>query len=73
MYMAQRTQLYLTEEQRARLNERAHRDGVTMASLVRAAIDAYLAGEDDLDSTFGVAPQLVATVPSRDEWERSPG
>jgi predicted DNA-binding protein len=68
--MTQRTQIYLTDEQRARLDDAAARRRVTMAEVVRQAIDAYLAADDDLDATFGTAAGLGATVPSRDEWTR---
>jgi predicted DNA-binding protein len=71
MYMgAARTQVYLTEEQRARLDDRARRDGLTMAHLVREAVDAYLSHEDDVEATYGAAPDLASGVPSRDEWDR---
>ena len=69
---ATRTQIYLTEEQRRRIDEVAKARGVTMAEIVRRALDAYLAGEVDpstvLAATFGAAPD--ASVPSRDEWDR---
>jgi predicted DNA-binding protein len=69
MYMgATRTQIYLTDEQRARLDERARREGVTLAQLIRRAVDEMLEAEDDLDATFGAAPEIAAAVPSRDEW-----
>jgi hypothetical protein len=73
LYMAAtRTQLYLTQEQRRRLDERGRREGRAMASLVREAIDRYLDSTPDtgvaLDSTFGSLPDLE--VPSRDEWDR---
>lgn len=68
--MPQRTQIYLSDEQRARLDAAANRDGVTMAEMVRRAIDAYLLREDDLAATFGTAPGLSKTVPGRDEWDR---
>jgi hypothetical protein len=71
MYMAAvRTQLYLTEQQRVRLSDRAQRQGVGMAQLIRDAIDSFLATEDDLEATFGAAPDIARNVPSRDEWER---
>jgi predicted DNA-binding protein len=67
-----RTQIYLDDEQRRRLDERSRHQGRSMASLVREAVDAYLAVMPDadvaLDQTFGALPDLV--VPSRDEWER---
>ena len=68
--MARRTQIYLTDEQRARLDEVANRHELTMAEVVRRAIDAYLEPDDDLDATFGAARGLGATVPGRDEWDR---
>ena len=70
MYMATRTQIYLTDEQRARLAERARRQGVAMSQLIREAVDSLLAGEDDLDTTFGTAPGIGSRVPPRSEWDR---
>lgn len=70
---ATRTQIYLTAEQRQRIDEIAHADGITLAEVVRRALDAYLAGERDpseaLDATFGADP--TARAPSRDEWDRA--
>jgi hypothetical protein len=68
-----RTQVYLTEEQRRRLDQLARRDRRSFAELIREAVDRYLeaAGppiEAALDSTFGRTPDLE--VPSRDEWDR---
>lgn len=68
--MSQRTQIYLNDEQRARLDQLVQQKQVTMAELIRRAIDAYLEQDDDLDATFGAAPGLRARVPNRDEWER---
>jgi predicted DNA-binding protein len=69
---ATRTQVYLTEEQRRRLDERSRSDGRSLASVVREAIDAYLAATPDasaaLEETFGALPGLE--TPSRDEWAR---
>ncbi len=70
---ATRTQIYLTREQRQRLDELGRREGKTLAALIREAVDAYLArsGPDPeraLASTFGALPDLE--VPSRDEWDR---
>jgi len=75
---ATRTQVYLTEAQRARLDQRAETQHTTMAQVIREAIDRYLV--DDLDDaereqmlaeTFGSRPGFGATVPSRDEWSRA--
>ena len=74
LYMAaRRTQIYLTAEQRRRLDERRRRDKRTLAEVVREALDAYLRDRSSeaasaLDSTFGALPGLE--VPSRDEWSR---
>ena len=68
--MSQRTQIYLTDEQRARLDEMAGRHSIPMAEVVRRAIDAYIDVDDDLDATFGAALGLADSVPSRDEWAR---
>lgn len=74
LYMgATRTQIYLTPEQRKRLDARRKREHKTLAAIVREAIDAYLGTERKtdyqkvLDETFGSLPNLE--VPSRDEWE----
>lgn len=67
-----RTQIYLTEDQRRRIDSVAAAKGLTMAEVVRRAVDDYLDDEPDADkalaSTFGVAPD--AEVPSRDTWRR---
>jgi predicted DNA-binding protein len=70
---ATRTQVYLTDEQRQLIDVLADAEGVTMAEIVRRALDAYLHDEYPdpvvaLAATFGADPD--ATVPSRDEWDR---
>ena len=69
---ATRTQIYLTEAQRQRIDEIAQADGVTMAEVIRRALDSYLANEGDasaaLLATFGADPD--ATAPDRSEWDR---
>lgn len=69
-----RTQVYLTQAQRRRLDELAAARETTMASLVREAVEAYLertpAVAAALDATFGTLPDLE--VPSRDEWDVPP-
>ena len=78
LYMpAIRTQIYLTKEQRRKLDARGKREGKSLAALVREALDAYLAERKPedvqaiLDATFGMNPNF--TVPSRDEWDRGYG
>jgi predicted DNA-binding protein len=72
LYMSKRTQISLTDEQRRRLDERARREGRSLAALIREAVDRYLeAGPDQaeaLAATFGALPTFW--VPSRDEWDR---
>ena len=73
-----RTQIYLTGEQRERLDELAKREGKSLAQLVREALDRYLQEEtkptdaevaEILRSTFGIAPDFE--VPPRSEWDRN--
>jgi hypothetical protein len=75
---ATRTQVYLTEAQRAGLDQRATAERTTLARVIREAIDRYLAEdmgeverEQVLTETFGSRPGFGAGVPSRDEWTRS--
>ena len=69
---ATRTQIYLTEEQRRRIDRVTASEGIAMAEVIRRALDEYLGEEDDasavLSSTFGADPN--ATVPSRQDWQR---
>lgn len=75
LYMSStRTQVYLTAEQRRRLESRRRRERKTLAAVVREAIDAYV-GKDapadlrmTLDETFGIDRGF--RVPSRDEWRK---
>jgi predicted DNA-binding protein len=71
--MSTRTQVYLTDEQRRRIDAMAEAEGVTMAEVVRRALDAYLEDEVPdpeaaLRATFGADPD--ASAPDRDEWDR---
>ena len=70
--MSTRTQVYLTDEQRRRIDELAESEGVTMAEIIRRAVDGYLDDQADpepaLVATFGAAPDFA--VPSRDDWDR---
>ena len=70
---ATRTQVYLTEEQRDRIDAIVEAEGVTMAEVIRRALDTYLADEAPnpavaLAATFGADREAAA--PSRDEWDR---
>lgn len=70
---ATRTQIYLTEDQRERLDVLREREGKSLAELVREALDAYLAvaapdPDEALTATFGSVPHI--SPPSRGEWDR---
>ena len=41
-----RTNLYLTEKQMERLKQRSESEGLSLAELVRRAVDAFLAWDD---------------------------
>jgi hypothetical protein len=71
-----RTQVYLTRDQRRKLDARARREDKTLASVIRDAVEAYTAEEPpDVDkalaATFGALPDL--DVPARSEWDRGDG
>jgi hypothetical protein len=69
-----RPQVYLTPEQRLQIDWIAGAEGVvTMADVIRRAVDRYLASAApspaaSLTATFGAIPDL--TLPDRDEWDR---
>lgn len=71
---ATRTQVYLTREQRRALDERASREGRTLAEVIREAVDGYLergsaeAVNRVARQTFGSLPDLE--VADRDELDR---
>ncbi len=64
--------MYLTQEQRERIDRAARAKGVTMAEVIRSALNEYLAHDDDpssaLSATFGA--DAAVAPPSRDEWAR---
>jgi hypothetical protein len=73
---ATRTQVYFSAEQRRRLDERARREGKTLAAVVREAVDAYVTVplpdlDAVLDESFGSMPDIQ--VPPRSEWDRGYG
>lgn len=65
-----RTQIYLDEEQAARLDERAATEGASRSTLIRRAVDDYLARDEGdaaawraqwkkaVRKTAGIAPYL---------------
>jgi len=81
--MNRRTQIYLDEEQTAKLDERAAAEGTTRSKLIRRAIDAYLAQEIEdaaawrqqwqqaVAETAGIAPHLEEGVEYVDKLRRA--
>jgi hypothetical protein len=72
--MSMRTQIYLSEAQRKRLDVLAAQRGTSLAQVIRDAVDAYIAAsapgaEPGPDETFGSLPDLM--VPDRSEWDRA--
>jgi Spy/CpxP family protein refolding chaperone len=74
---AVRTQVYLTPEQRRRIDELRGDDGRTLAEVIREALDEYIAArsrptrdeaQHRLAEMFGSMAELE--VPSREEWGR---
>ena len=71
-----RTQIYLTSDQRNRLDEVGSRENKSLAEMIREAVDRYLDEKSPpkvdlqahLDRFFGIAPDLE--VPDRSEWDR---
>ena len=68
---ATRTQVYLQQRQRRRLDEIAGSRGLSLASVVREAVDLYIDKSPvdpttALASTFGAAPDAEAA--DRGEW-----
>jgi predicted DNA-binding protein len=68
-YIVKRTQIYLDEEQAARLARRAQARGSTSSRLIREAVEEYLTNSDDpltelarqrraLEEAFGSVPRL---------------
>lgn len=68
---AVRTQIYLTQAQRQRLDALRRRRDVSLAEVIRDAVDEFLereglGPEETLAVTFGAVADL--TVPDRGEW-----
>lgn len=81
---ATRTQVYLTADQRREIERLRASDGRTLAEVIRAALDEYLATHGPaavekeraetqrvLDETFGIAPDFP--YPDRSDWDRGYG
>jgi predicted DNA-binding protein len=64
-YIMKRTQIYLEADQDRRLASRATASGVTKSTLIREAIEVYLAKPDDADelAAFRAAIDAAAGAP----------
>ncbi len=78
MYMGStRTQIYLTEELRSKVDAECQRTGKSLAQVIRDALQEYLAARSTedyqrvLDETFGSIPDMP--YPDRSEWYRAHG
>ena len=65
--------MYLTVEQRPRIDSFTKVTGLSLAQVVRRALDEYLANQNAdveaaLAETYGADPD--ALTPGRDEWQR---
>jgi len=67
-YIVKRTQIYLEEDQDAQLAKRARSSGVTKSTLIRQAIDAFLAGprsdRDRLARFRAAIDEIAASAPA---------
>jgi len=78
-----RTQIYLDDEQTARLDERAAAEGTSRSGVIRLAVDKYLSEEQQssaawrakwkeaVDKTAGIAPYLQEGVEYVEDIRRS--
>ena len=69
---ATRTQVYFTDEQRRRSMRPLRREGVTLAEIVRRAVDTYLGDRPDpssaLDATFGADRRRPSPPATNGPW-----
>lgn len=70
LYIVNRTQIYLDEDQTTRLDKRAAAEGTSRSMVIRRAVDIYLSNEERdvaqwranwgqaIEGTAGIAPYL---------------
>lgn len=70
LYIVRRTQIYLADDQTARVAERAAAEGVTRSTVIRRAVEEYLTRDEEdpaawrarwqeaVAKTSGIAPYL---------------
>jgi len=65
----QRTQVYLTDEQRRRLDQRARDAGVPMAVILRAILDEALDIGDPVAARLAAADEAFGALDDGESWE----
>jgi hypothetical protein len=65
----QRTQIYLTDEQRRRLNHRAKDAGVSMAEALRRVLDEGLGIGDDRAERLAAVEESAGALADGETWE----
>lgn len=83
LYIMNRTQIYLDERQTTRLDERATAEGTSRSTVIRRAVDMYLAQEEQdaavwqgqwrqaLEGSAGLAPYLDEGIEYVEEIRRA--
>ena len=64
-----RTQIYLTDEQRRRIQHRASDAGVSQAEIIRRLLDRGLGIEDSVDEAVAAVRSTAGILESAPDWE----
>lgn len=64
-----RTQIYLTDEQRRRLDQRARDAGIPMAEVVRKILDEALGLDDAAEARRQAAEQAFGALQDGETWQ----
>lgn len=64
----QRTQIYLTDEERALLGQRADDQGMSLAAVIRALLDRALGLGDQADALAGVVDDTAGMLSGYPDW-----
>jgi sulfite reductase beta subunit-like hemoprotein len=64
-----RTQIYLTEEQRRQLDQRARDAGVPMAEVVRSILDEALGLDEAVEARRQAAEQAFGALQDDETWQ----
>ena len=64
-----RTQIYLTDEQRARVARHAHDAGVSQAEVIRRILDRDLGIDDGVQARLAAVTATAGVLPNAPGWE----